>query len=81
MCKQKCEQCKCKRGTPKEIIEGSFNVIGVEKPVDYDKYIMTTSPNHIRNRVDVESETLTVEDENLHLIDLGIVGVPPEGEE
>lgn len=71
MCKQKCEQCKCKRGTPKEIIEGSFNVIGVTQPVNYEDYICTTSPHHIRNRVDVGSETLTVEDENLYLIDLG----------
>jgi len=55
MCKQKCEQCKCKK-----------------KIVDYDKYIMTTSPHHIRNKqIDVESTTFTVEDENLHLIDLG----------
>ena len=63
MCKQKCEQCKCKKSA-----------------IDYDKYIMTTSPHHIRNRVDTESETLTCEDENLHLISFGVTGVP-EGEE
>lgn len=72
MCKQKCEQCKCKRGTPNDIIEASFNVVGIDKDMNYNDYICTTSPHHIRNKqIDVESTTFTTEDENLYLINLG----------
>ncbi|WNO47226.1 hypothetical protein [Vibrio phage vB_VibM_10AMN] len=43
-----------------------------DKQVNYDDYICTTSPHHIRNKqIDIESTTFTVEDENLYLINLG----------
>ena len=43
-----------------------------DKQVNYDDYICTTSPHHIRNKqIDIESTTFTSEDENLYLINLG----------
>lgn len=39
--------------------------------MNYDDYVCTTSPHHIRNRVNTESTTFTDEDENLFLINLG----------
>ena len=36
MCKQTCDTCKCKRGTPEGIIESAFNVVDITEFVDYD---------------------------------------------
>ncbi|AGH31874.1 hypothetical protein VPIG_00016 [Vibrio phage PWH3a-P1] len=73
MCKGKecpnIDKCKCNNNVDKQNI-------------NYDDYVMTTSPHHIRNqKVDVESTTFTDEDENLFLINLGELGLPDSEEE
>jgi len=62
MCKQICENCKCKRGTPKEILVGINTVLDISEIVDYDgikwKGLIpsTTSPRNLLNIKDNQKD-------------------------